>query len=362
MLRSRLLPFALAGALFATGCTTTYIVPSGGDGEVASAGAASAQDLYCDALETALLLDDDATPEATPEEAAAIYQAAADAATVPEQGELLAGIADIYRNPDDADGGDAFGLIAQAGPTYKFAQDVCGIETPGIVVADDGTLTFQATSTTGDASATLSFGDGESAEPTTDLIPSGPGSEPEIGTAGTPDERLAALNASVPEGVDLAFAWSDLATDDDDDALQVATPAPINWPAEIGGLSGVELAGPDSFDGARMEVKSLCQGFCQAKDWTETMDDPEVSPFAVSATEEFTLLLNQELSNPPGRIMVREFPEDSFFNGKLEIILTRWHPQADHFFRCRVNLPEAVSDLWRQFSEACALADPAWMP
>lgn len=226
------------------------------------------------------------------------------------------------------------------------AEDVPTEEDFSIELDEDGSFSFESSS---------------SYSATGGAIPSGAGSEPIRSTdwLGSDGDAVNHLNGLVPAGRTLVFDWRTLPVSDDQN---MTGPFPTGWEVSEPFL-GTTLDPGDDFEFfTDMEVQAGCQGSCSPQDWGAVMDDPEVSPFGVA--EDHRLLVLQDLPAidglaPAGRLMVVEMADATF--GQIEITVTRWSDDADHFLWCTVSLEEGDAELWPVFADMCVAMQGDWL-
>ena len=165
---------------------------------------------------------------------------------------------------------------------------------------------------------------------------------------------LAAINAFVPDNVDLEFE-SFITTDDEE--YPVLAAAPVGWEARD--FIGTSFEPGDELGFfTQMDVGAHCDGICAPRDWGSLMVEAEFGPFS-GMSNAISILRDEELSNPMGRLVV--YREDTTIT-PVKIVATRWDDRADRYFRCEAKLDEDDVDLWESFAAACEAAVPLWIP
>lgn len=189
-------------------------------------------------------------------------------------------------------------------------------------------------------------------------IPQEPPSEPNrTVTTGSVGAVAATVNDTLSGAVQ--FEWTHLPLEEglDGQSYDVKALVPSGW--ELRSLMGASFEAPETMDFfSDMNFDTGCQGHCEAKDWqAEVMDNPDLSPFAVSSDVE--VLVRQDLSNPTGRLLVYR----ASFGGDptATVILSRWNDQASRYFVCTVSLHGFDTSLWPGFADACVAAQPTWL-
>ncbi|MCP3977381.1 MAG: hypothetical protein GY720_23060 [bacterium] len=163
-----------------------------------------------------------------------------------------------------------------------------------------------------------------------------------------------AANAGVPAGIDISF--ESVATAGEYPVLAVV---PVGWDMEE--FFGFTFEPPEDSDlGFFTEIRfgDGCDGICAPKDWTVIMDDLESGPFSMLSGKG-TVLVDETLTNPTGRLVVYEDP-DAF--SPIVVVAARWSEAADRYFKCEANLDDGDEALWVAMAAACEASVPLWIP
>jgi len=351
----KLVGLLLGTALVASACSGSVEVGDGDTAapptaEVAAPPPAAAEPVsYCDSLGDAFALEADETAYINAlEETAAIAE--------PEQQAFLEELVAAGRSDEPTSDFEEFAKWIEQGIEFaEHARDTCGLTMPGVnLEAFDADETDEAddapAETASEPEFIKSIPEGTPAEPPRSII------------SGDEATVLTAVNAGVPADADLSFAWESV-TGDQGRVMRALVPA--NW-VMASSLFGSEFTPlVDQFTPTNFELGSKCQGFCAAQDWrAEVLDNPDVGPFGVSNPDEITLMVDQELSNPSGRLMVwLKAPEsDGEFeiNPSIEVTLVRYSNEADAYLECEAHLFGDDMTLWPTFADACIAASATW--
>lgn len=184
-------------------------------------------------------------------------------------------------------------------------------------------------------------GGGEPAGPGGPGSPGGPGAAGGGSDLAAHDADVAAVQAKVPAGVQLAF---EAVAGEKDRHVAIQ---PKGWetgviPGRVKPPAGSNLGFMTAFS-----TGSNCDGDCSPKDWAATADKVEFAQFAGRGVEKDEKL-------PDGRLMVVKGDD------RVDIALARWKDGADRYFVCRATLDKELVAAAPAFEEACRHMTVNW--
>ena len=123
-----------------------------------------------------------------------------------------------------------------------------------------------------------------------------------------PLEQMAAIDAAVPPGVDLSF--TSIRHDLRDNGYPVVAAVPDDWASSF--FSSSEWHSREKFGFfTELVMAAACNGLCEPRDWEADLRDvSDSSPFRFDTEQGASISLDEELTEPAGRLMVIAPPLD----------------------------------------------------
>lgn len=171
--------------------------------------------------------------------------------------------------------------------------------------------------------------------------PTSPTADAAAGPAGAVDPKaqeaaVKAVQDKVPAGVDLVF---EAVVGEKERHVAVQ---PRGWePGVIPGRVKPPAGSPLGFLTA-FSTGSNCDGSCESKDWAKVAESVEFAQFKGGGWT-----IDRDEALPDGRLLVARQ------EGRVDIALARWKPDASRYFVCRTTLDKELVGAAAAFEEAC---------
>jgi hypothetical protein len=149
---------------------------------------------------------------------------------------------------------------------------------------------------------------------------------------------LDAVNALVPPDVDLVFEKRELIQGSGFDKTRYTLAAPQGWKP---GYEGMAILVHPSYVHTHVHVGKTCDGWCEPKDWNETID--EAYAYYLRGT------VIKDVRGTNSRTLIAQDPR-----GEITVTLVAdWKPGADHYNSCDSSLQHELQTAALAFEKAC---------